>query len=309
MTAPAIASALINPSAFGGPDADDPLTRVVVVVVVVVDDDALLLDDDPYVNLNAPSFDDDEGVAADDAPATVAALRDAGSVIFIFVFIVVVVVDTAPQMTRAAYLRPSHRLVPSPPPTLDARVIEVDDDDVNRVEHNDVTPLAPIIIMLLLIIALLSTVDQPTRRFPSSSREQAHAFHGERHASRNRSVRRPSAYDAHVHKVRSLETTFQANQSQSIDQFDRGRFAKQGATTHPPTLFSFSFLFFSIGRSIEASGFQKGSNENIDRNQVSRRSMSPRFRSIQKPKAYRYVRFFSTDVQSKKPFEGDDGWM
>ena len=80
MTAPAIASALINPSAFGGPDADDPLTRVVV-VVVVVDVDALLLDDDPYVNLNAPSFDDDEGVAADDAPATVAALRDAGLVI------------------------------------------------------------------------------------------------------------------------------------------------------------------------------------------------------------------------------------
>ena len=143
MTAPAIASALINPSAFGGPDADDPLTRVV--VVVVVDVDALLLDDDPYVNLNAPSFDDDEGVAADDAPATVAALRDAGLVISIFIFVagVVVFVDTAPQMTRAAYLRPSHRLVPSPPSTLAARVVEIDDDVViNRVvEHNDVTPI------------------------------------------------------------------------------------------------------------------------------------------------------------------------
>lgn len=107
MTEPAIASALINPSAFGGPDADDPPTRVVVVVVVVVDDvDALLLE--PYVNLNAPSF-DDEGVAADDAPATVAALRDARAAVIIGVDFVV---DTAPQTTRAAYLRPSHRLVP-----------------------------------------------------------------------------------------------------------------------------------------------------------------------------------------------------
>ena len=156
---------MINPSAFGGPDADDPLTRVVVVVVV----DALLLDDDPYVNLNAPSFDDDddEGVAADDAPATVAALRDAGSVIF--TLIAVVFVDTAPQMTRAAYLRPSHPLVPSPPPTLDARVVDVD-DDVNRVEHNDVTPLAPIIIIIIpiVVVALLLLFDYrpPTRRRP-----------------------------------------------------------------------------------------------------------------------------------------------
>ena len=141
MTEPAIASALINPSAFGGPDADDPPTRVVVVVVVVVDDvDALLLE--PYVNLNAPSF-DDEGVAADDAPATVAALRDARAAVIIGVDFVV---DTAPQTTRAAYLRPSHRLVPST--TLDTRVVVVvvydvnddDDDDVNRVEHDDVTP-------------------------------------------------------------------------------------------------------------------------------------------------------------------------
>ena len=139
MTEPAIASALINPAAFGGPDADDPRTRVVVVVVVVVDvDDALLLE--PYVNLNAPSF-DDEPVAADDAPATVAALRDARAAVIIGVDFVV---DTAPQTTRAAYLRPSHRLVPS---TLDTRVVVVvvyddvnDDDDVNRVEHNDVTP-------------------------------------------------------------------------------------------------------------------------------------------------------------------------
>ena len=141
MTEPAIASALINPAAFGGPDADDPRTRVVVVVVVVVVDvDALLLEDDPpYVNLNAPSF-DDEPVAADDAPATVAALRDARAAVIIGVDFVV---DTAPQTTRAAYLRPSHRLVPS---TLDTRVVVVvyddvnDDDDVNRVEHNDVTP-------------------------------------------------------------------------------------------------------------------------------------------------------------------------
>lgn len=142
MTEPAIASALINPSAeFGGPDADDPRTRVVVVVVVVVDVDALLLE--PYVNLNAPSF-DDEPVAADDAPATVAALRDARAAVIIGG--VDFVVDTVPQMTRAAYLRPLHRLVvPSPPPiTLDTRcvvkVVDDDDDDVNRVEHNDVTP-------------------------------------------------------------------------------------------------------------------------------------------------------------------------
>jgi hypothetical protein len=134
MTAPAIASALINPSAFGGPDADDPRTRVVVVVVVVVVDALLLEDDPPYVNLNAPSF--DEPVAADDAPATVAALRDARAVIIGVDF----VVETAPQTTRAAYLRPSQRLVPS---TLDTRVVVVYDvnvDDVNRVEHNDVTP-------------------------------------------------------------------------------------------------------------------------------------------------------------------------
>ena len=136
MTEPAIASALINPSAFGGPDADDPRTRVVVVVVVVVVDALLLEDDPPYVNLNAPSF-DDEPVGADDAPATVAALRDARAPVIIGVDFVV---DTAPQMTRAAYLRPSHRLVPS---TRDTRVVvayDVNDDDVNRVEHNDVTP-------------------------------------------------------------------------------------------------------------------------------------------------------------------------
>lgn len=140
-----MASALINPSAFGGPDADDPLTRVVVVaVVVIVVVDALLLEDDPYVNLNAPSF--DEGVAADDAPATVvAALRDARAVIIGVDF----VVDTPPQMTRAAYLRPSHRLFPSPPIPDDTRVDACVDeiDDVNRVlvEHtDDVTPwLAP----------------------------------------------------------------------------------------------------------------------------------------------------------------------